>query len=394
MRFLNFGGGQRKFFARDFRNAYQFRPDIAPPRQKFQGYVNFIINRDVKELGLYASGEQFRTRISSLVKTATLPDISFRSEIKNKYNRKKIVQTGLDYGPVSFTVHDTIQNEWLTLFMRYYSHLYMNPRNKFKSDTDRDPISFFRSSSEYNESKHAGKSTGVFDSNAFGFNVSETANFFERIDFILYHGNKGVQYSITNPVMNRIRFSDIDYGSSEIMDFQMEFDFENFVVARELNFDLAEQDLNRFEEIDDPKNLPGFYAGAKIPVALEKSVILDTTGKAEVGRERSFQVLSDMKTQIEDTIPGSNLESTYSEYTPPASSGGFLSGIQDFLEDNPFGRIIDRAIGAKINGQDPKEAAGNALTDEIVSSVNVNRWTNKTGQSSGDADPPNITFGS
>jgi hypothetical protein len=272
----------------------------------------------------------------------------------------------------------------------------MNPRNKFKGDTDRDPISFFRSSSEYNESKHAGASTGVFDSNAFGFNVSETANFFERIDFILYHGNKGVQYSITNPVMNRIRFSDIDYGSSEIMDFQMEFDFENFVVARELNFDLAEQDLNRFEEIDDPKNLPGFYAGAKIPVALEKSVILDTTGNSQVERERSFQVLSDMKTQIEDTIPGSNLESTYSEYTPPAkaSSGGFLSGIQDFLEDNPFGRIIDRAIGAKINGQDPKDAAANALTDEIVSSVNVNRWTNKTGQSSGDADPPNITFGS
>lgn len=381
MRFLNFGGGQRKFFARDFRNAYQFRPDIAPPRQKFQGYVNFIINRDVKELGLPANSEQFRTRISSLVKSATLPDISFRSEIKNKYNRKKIIQTGLEYGPVSLTVHDTIQNEWLTLFMRYYSHLYMNPRNKFKNNTDRDPTAFFRSSSEYNESNHAGKSIGVFDSNAFGFNISETANFFERIDFILYHGNKGVQYSITNPVMNRMRFSEIDYSSSEIMDFQMEFDFENFVVARELNFDLAEQDLNRFEEISDPKSLPGFYAGAKIPVALEKSVILDTTGNSQSERERSFQVLSDMKTQIEDTIPGSNLESTYSKYTPQKteSKKGFLSGFQDFLEDNPFGRVIDRAIGAKINGQDTDEAAKDAFADEIISGINVNRWTNKGG---------------
>ena len=201
MRFLKFGGN-RKFFARDFRNAYQFRPDIAPPRQKFQGYVNFVINRDVGELGNTVDGKNFRTRISSLIKTATLPDVGFKTETKNKYNRKKIVQTGLEFGPVSFTVHDTIQNEWLTLFMRYYSHLYMNPRNKFSGD-DRDPVAFFRSSNQYSESKHGVQpsTNQAYDSDAFGFNVSETPYFFERIDFILYHGNKGVQYSVTNPVM-------------------------------------------------------------------------------------------------------------------------------------------------------------------------------------------------
>jgi len=81
MRFLKFGGN-RKFFARDFRNAYQFRPDIAPPRQKFQGYVNFVINRDVGELGNTVDGKNFRTRISSLIKTATLPDVGFKTETK------------------------------------------------------------------------------------------------------------------------------------------------------------------------------------------------------------------------------------------------------------------------------------------------------------------------
>ena len=34
-------GGNNNFYARDFRNAYGFRPDTNPPRQKFQGYVSF-----------------------------------------------------------------------------------------------------------------------------------------------------------------------------------------------------------------------------------------------------------------------------------------------------------------------------------------------------------------
>ncbi len=40
-------GGNNKFYARDFRNAYGFRPDINPPRQKFNGYINFIVNREL-----------------------------------------------------------------------------------------------------------------------------------------------------------------------------------------------------------------------------------------------------------------------------------------------------------------------------------------------------------
>ena len=66
MQFLKFGAG-RRFYAKDFRNAYQFRPDVAPPRQKFQGYINFVPNRallDDNFLGLGDSVE-LRTRLSS-----------------------------------------------------------------------------------------------------------------------------------------------------------------------------------------------------------------------------------------------------------------------------------------------------------------------------------------
>ena len=110
-------GNHRKFFLKDFRNAEHYKPDIAPPRQKFQGYVNFIINRRL--IGMLPDSASFRTRISSLVRTATLPEVSFNTEVKNSFNRKKIIQTGVEHTPISVTVMDTIHNDWLTLFMKY-----------------------------------------------------------------------------------------------------------------------------------------------------------------------------------------------------------------------------------------------------------------------------------
>jgi hypothetical protein len=59
-----------------------------------------------------------------------LPELEFKTEIKNSYNRKRIVNTGVEYQPIDIKVFDTINNEWLTLFMKYFSYHYMNPKNK------------------------------------------------------------------------------------------------------------------------------------------------------------------------------------------------------------------------------------------------------------------------
>jgi hypothetical protein len=138
MEFLKFLGknAKRSFYARDFRNNYRFRPDVNPPRIKFEGYVNFVLNRDIQELfGL--ENHTFKTNISSLVRRAKLPNVTFKNIVKNQYNKKKIVSTGVEYAPIEITVFDTLNNEWLQILMRYFSYLYMNPRNKnFANDRD------------------------------------------------------------------------------------------------------------------------------------------------------------------------------------------------------------------------------------------------------------------
>lgn len=241
--FLKFTGKNTKnnFYVRDFRNAYRFRPDVNPPRQKFNGYVNFIVNRQLQETVFNnLSGASFRTSISSLVRRSTLPQVNLRNEVKNQYNKKRIVTTGVDFQPIDITVFDTINNEWLTLLMRYYSYLYMNPRNK-NSDANRDVFPYTAEILE--------KSKDSFKSNEAGLNLQVDKNFFERIDIILYHGGKGVQYSLTNPFITQFGNSELDYASSDVMEFNMQIEYENFTTYDIANFDLSAVDLDRFENV-------------------------------------------------------------------------------------------------------------------------------------------------
>ena len=147
MQFLKFGGG-RNFYLKDFRNAYHFRPDVAPPRQKFEGYINFVPNRAL--LGKFPDlndNMNLRTRLSSLVRTAQLPEVQIQTQIVNAFNQKRIVTSGREYAPVSISLFDTIQNEWLVMLMKYFTYNFADSTSKHEDPipgpkTPNDPTKF------------------------------------------------------------------------------------------------------------------------------------------------------------------------------------------------------------------------------------------------------------
>lgn len=316
------GGSNNNFYARDFRNAYTLRPDQNPPRQKFQGYVNFVLNRSLYADTQYGSdiNSAFRLQIGSLVRTATLPEVEFKTETKNEYNRKRIVNTGVEYQPVDIKVFDTINNEWLTLFMKYFSYHYLNPRSKQYRSDQRDvgenPTEALRAS-DFNGSKFGFGSK--WDSNQYGYNLNLVSNFFERIDYVLYHGNKGIQYSLINPVITRFRTGEIDYSSSEVMDFDLTFEYESFTIHETVNFQLSEFDILRFE------NASGFVGPAFVPTS--KPLALD---------ENTLGVLS--KDYTRSPQPQNSLlntdDSAEATPTPAAAQDGPLNTNDEIIADN------------------------------------------------------------
>ena len=288
------GSQVENFRLRDYRNASHLRPDVNPPRQQFQGYVNFILNKDLFGFLFADNGStQFRTQISSLVRTADLPSVNFKTEVKNKWNTKKIINTGVEYQPVNMTVFDTMGNEWLSTLMKYFSYYYMDPRNKQEPGNRDIEGSVPRVGGVANTSQGFGlgsPSPAVagqigFDSNAAGYNPQQSANFFERIDYVLYHGNKGVQYSIINPMITTFKPGSIDYSSSQPMEFQMTFDYERFTVYNVLNFDLSEEDVDRFENTDGV-TFADELQNVTLPTVMQQSREILTLGNTVSNSER------------------------------------------------------------------------------------------------------------
>lgn len=234
-------------YLRDWKNADRFKTNFTPPRLNFNGFVEFVFNPSISQL--INDGISFRTQISSLVQTATLPSVNFNTEIKNQYNIKRIVQTSASFDPVSINVIDTVNNEWLIVFMRYFSYMYMQPKHKTATGTgnnrDLNPKSYASNSATLTRmSKFMADS---FESNAAGLNVNANYNFFDQIKLVTYAGGKGVEYILFKPVLTKFDLGDIDYKSSDFRQFSMAFDYENFTINEKVNFNLNSADKARFE---------------------------------------------------------------------------------------------------------------------------------------------------
>ena len=367
-------GGNRKFYMRDFKNAQRFTPGVDPARQSFQGYVNFILNRDLfaSLFGNPTGENEFRTTISSLIKTAQMPGVQFKTETLNAYNRKKIVNTGIEYDPVSLQVYDTVGNEWLTLLMKYFAYHYMNPRNK-NATNDRDiagAVNRFGGVEDVNS--FFGKD-GTFDSNRAGYNTNRTSHFFERIDYVLYHGNRGVQYSLINPVLTGFRASDIDYSNSDIKSFDLQLAYESFTVYNKVNFNMTDEDFDRFENV---ANLTGpAFEKAESPIAMS---VFNQSGDGLIADGLELAVLGDTNNKrnrtgqpkVSEPAPSASdtSRSPIGVYGEPVvfSSGTGGNNSRSFLE-NLVLDTADEALRAAINNKN----VGDAVLGSVLGAVST-----------------------
>jgi hypothetical protein len=355
------GPQNRRFYVRDWRNAYQFRPDINPVRQKFQGYVNFVFDRGLWG-SIYGPGKEFRTTLSSMVRTATLPGVQFQTKTLNQYNRKKIINIGTQYPSVNINVYDTVGNEWLTVLMKYFSYHYMDPRNESpQGDRDLDQENFLANGIENLASSLGGDS---FDSNKAGYNPNVRANFFERIDYVMYHGNTGVQYSLIRPTLTVINLGNMDYSDSGYREFELTFEYERFTVSNVTNFDLTESDVDAFENASDFTG-PAFEPVGRPNEALQARP-LGAVGSSNNKLDRSAQPQMNRNFDLFD-VDNISVEATYQGdlgLSAEVSDTGFRRGLMDGIAG-----VAGSAISAAIHGGNRNailRAAGGAALSRAI----------------------------
>ena len=341
------------FYLRDFRNAYHYNPSQDPPRQQFGGYVSFVLDRDLFGTPFFdrSDNDELRTRMSSLVRTADLPQVDFKTQTLNEYNKKRIVNTGVEYQPVTIRVVDTVSNAWLQMIMKYFSYHYMNPRNKGATgDRDVNSTNIGQGGADFIGSQYG--AGGPFDSNRYGYNINENPNFFERIDYVLYHAQKGVQYSLINPVMTGFTHTPLDYASNELMEFTLTFQYESFTIYDETNFDLTNIDLARFEDVSSLELVNNNFRDDNTG-----SIYASTTrdyeflGNTERKRNRSSQ--PKITKSPDEFATSKDFVTTYGTETPTAGEASFF---KDLFGNEFLGDVADKALVAAVNGADIKDA--------------------------------------
>jgi hypothetical protein len=122
---LGSGLTNSKGVAGDFQHANKIFTDSnyrLAPKVKFLYHVVFNINPAALKTSTFS--QNHRTQISLLVKSTDLPKFKISTDTVHQYNRKKQVQTRLDYDPVTIKFHDDNLGISTQLWSLYYGYHY------------------------------------------------------------------------------------------------------------------------------------------------------------------------------------------------------------------------------------------------------------------------------
>ena len=163
------------------------------PKQKFLFHVVFSINQSaVKDL---TTVQKNRNEISMLVKSASLPNYTIKTETLNQYNRKKIIQTSHEYQPITIKFRDDSANIVNKLWWNYYSYYFADP---ITADA---PGAYARNAMKKKSS------------NSYGLDNRSTKPFFNNITIYQLSRHEYNFYKIINPMITGWNHEGVDYSN-------------------------------------------------------------------------------------------------------------------------------------------------------------------------------------
>lgn len=146
----------------------------------------------------------------------TMPSYSTRTQTLNQYNKKRVVQTGVDYQPVQLTAYDDASGQFEE-FLKNYSRFYfgqtltVDDASTFDYDLLNDS---FASSTGYSQA---------------GLKIRDTKNFIKHMRIIRTSSEEDVNViTIYNPFIQNITPDALSYSESTPVSYSLSFMYEGF----------------------------------------------------------------------------------------------------------------------------------------------------------------------
>lgn len=196
----------------DFRHAARLFVDDSfrlLPKSKFLFHVYFQINTNaLKSLNFRY---QHQNEIGMLVKSAELPKFSITNDTVNQYNRKKIVQTKVDYQPISIKFHDDNLGVTRQLWENYFAYYYADPT------TSKTFGNYLRNATLNRNYIRA----------PYGLDNNSAIPFFDNITIFQMARKFWNSYTLVNPIITNFSHDQLDYTNNSPAEQSMTIAYES-----------------------------------------------------------------------------------------------------------------------------------------------------------------------
>lgn len=188
----------------DYKHASRLYVDSAfrlAPKTKYLYHVVFNLSpaatNVIPQLKLRHVNE-----INLLVKSIDLPKYNIATTTKNQYNRKKNVQTSIEYDPVNIAFHDDNLGITTTLMEAYYRYMFKD------GNYSKEGISpEFASRNTY-----AGEQ---FHKYRYGLDNNKLVPFFDSITVYQLSRKEYIGYQLVNPTVTGFQHDSMDQSDSQ-----------------------------------------------------------------------------------------------------------------------------------------------------------------------------------
>ena len=170
------------------------------PKTKFLYHCVFELSDEAMKV-IPQLDQRHKQEINMLVKQVDLPKFSIQTATKNTYNRKKNLQTSIEYDPVNITFHDDNMGLTTTLMEAYYRFYFRDGNHRSEGV-----------SPPYNPRNTYGNS--ISQNYRYGLDNDHKAPFFNKITIYQMARHEYLGYTLVNPMVTGLTHDQMDSGDN------------------------------------------------------------------------------------------------------------------------------------------------------------------------------------
>lgn len=186
--FLSLSGNE---VIRDYQHAFQLYVTDNYAKAPKLGFIYFVQININPAAVIDQSWLKNKNDVGLLAKRVDLPKFSVSTETVNQYNRKTVVQTKLNYQPITIELHDDNSDLTHKFWVNYYKHYYADGNY---NDSSVSKISGKGIPESFRDTKFGDTdyTYGRYDRGLIG-------EFLESIDIFVMHQGEFTQFTLVNP---------------------------------------------------------------------------------------------------------------------------------------------------------------------------------------------------